>query len=181
MPGKTILFALACFAGSTAAQSIEDECNLSRTNSNVTYDDCVNYYAYYTNFYDNTENLTWRSYMVDSNGYQLSMIRVTGDSDNNASNATARGPVLLINSIYEDGTSYLQPASYGGYSGSDSYDYSIVQRLFDAGYDVWISNRRGTRYSQGHSTDNLINDDPQSYWSWDMSTVGEQDINAMVY
>lgn len=85
-----------------------------------------------------TADLTWMRYEVESNGYILTMVRFIGDSDGNAADVDPKGPVLLMPGAYQDSLNYFDELAT---------TQSIPERLFNAGYDVWIANRRGTTYS----------------------------------
>lgn len=49
--------------------------------------------------------------------------------------------------------------------------------LARAGYDVWLGNNRGTRFSQRHT-----NLDPKSreYWMFDWEDMGTKDLPAFI-
>ena len=50
-------------------------------------------------------------------------------------------------------------------------------RLVDSGYDVWMTNFRGTKYSRGHTTHSI---DSLEYWDFSFAHKGEFDIKANV-
>ena len=56
---------------------------------------------------------------------------------------------------------------------------ALPVQLFQAGYDVWLGNNRGTRHSRKHT---FIDPDKQASWYWDFShdEFGTKDIPAMV-
>nr|GLL26712.1 triacylglycerol lipase 2 isoform X1 [Ipomoea trifida] len=69
---------------------------------------------------------------------------------------------------YEDGTTWLL----------NSPEQSLAMILADSGFDVWISNIRGTRYSRRHvSLD--ANTDPD-YWNWTWDDLVVHDLPAVV-
>jgi len=49
--------------------------------------------------------------------------------------------------------------------------------LSKAGYDVWIINNRGTRFSDTHVS--LSNKD-YAYWQWDWEEMGTKDLPATI-
>ena len=106
---------------------------------------------------------------MESDGHILTMVRFVGDSDGNLpSGVEPKGPVLLMAGAYYDSLGFFLAST------------STPERLFNAGYDVWIANRRGTKYSQGHTTTDLITDDPEEFWDWDVSEIGEEDVPALI-
>lgn len=54
-------------------------------------------------------------------------------------------------------------------------DKSLAFRLATAGYDVWLGNNRGTKYSMGHTT--LSNKD-KAYWEFSYTELGLYDAPA---
>ena len=48
----------------------------------------------------------------------------------------------------------------------------------DAGYDVWMSNNRGTRYSLGHQTLDAVSD--PEYWDFGFDSEGRYDNPANI-
>ncbi|PIA32379.1 hypothetical protein AQUCO_04500172v1 [Aquilegia coerulea] len=83
-------------------------------------------------------------------GYILSMQRIpTGISGA----AASRPPVLLQHGLLMDGITWLLNAP----------DESLAFILADNGFDVWIANTRGTRYSRGHTS---LSPDDSVYWDW---------------
>lgn len=50
-------------------------------------------------------------------------------------------------------------------------------QLADRGYDVWMSNNRGTEYSLGHKT---LTTDDKEYWEWSWAEMGLYDDPASI-
>ena len=50
--------------------------------------------------------------------------------------------------------------------------------LADAGYDVWLGNNRGTRYSWDHET--LDSSTDKEYWDWTWADMGMYDDIASI-
>ncbi|KAJ0051971.1 hypothetical protein Pint_01940 [Pistacia integerrima] len=54
---------------------------------------------------------------------------------------------------------------------------SLASILADNGYDVWIANTRGTKYSQKHESLTPID---QAYWEWSWDELMAYDLTAFV-
>ena len=58
-------------------------------------------------------------------------------------------------------------------------DKPLPMALLDLGYDVWLTNMRGTKYSRKHET--LDSSDPQSeYWKFSWAEKGMLDMPAAI-
>jgi lysosomal acid lipase/cholesteryl ester hydrolase len=77
-----------------------------------------------------------------------------------------RPPVLLVHGLMQDAESFL----CGGST-------SLVSHLVNAGYDVWIGNNRGTKYSSNHLK---FNRDHIDYWNYCIDDLAVYDVPAMV-
>ncbi|KAH8376737.1 hypothetical protein KR093_001124, partial [Drosophila rubida] len=77
-------------------------------------------------------------------------------------------PVLLMHGLEDSSSTWIMmgPSSGLGYF------------LYDAGYDVWMGNARGNRYSRGHLKLNPNTD--RSYWSFSWHEIGYYDLPAMI-
>ncbi|XP_050935572.1 triacylglycerol lipase 2-like isoform X2 [Cucumis melo] len=90
--------------------------------------------------------------VITTDGFILSMQRIPSGRTNSANGP----PVLLQHGLLMDAATWLMlpPES------------SLAFVLADKGFDVWLANTRGTKFSQGHSS--LGPDDPGFWdWSWD--------------
>ena len=55
----------------------------------------------------------------------------------------------------------------------------FMLQLVDAGYDVWLGNNRGTEYSQGHVTYDIMVDEKE-YWDFSWAEMGLYDDTANI-
>ncbi|KAL6497601.1 hypothetical protein OROHE_027230 [Orobanche hederae] len=103
--------------------------------------------------------------VTTDDGYILSVQRIpegrTGGGGPN------RQPVLLQHGVLVDGMTWLL----------NSPEQSLAMILADNGFDVWISNNRGTRFSRRH-----LNLDPANseYWNWTWDDLVIHDLPSVV-
>ena len=83
---------------------------------------------------------TWEPYKLKTqDGYHLTMFRITGKVGVEA-DSSQRKPVILGHGKYMDSTSWFK--SGGGIENV----VPLPLQLYEAGFDVWLSNARGTKY-----------------------------------
>ncbi|XP_073153777.1 triacylglycerol lipase 2-like [Henckelia pumila] len=98
-------------------------------------------------------------------GYILSVQRIPqGRAGGGGKN---RQPVLLQHGVLVDGMTWLL----------NSPQQSLAMVLADNGFDVWISNTRGTRFSRRHLT--LDPRHPQ-YWDWTWDDLVNHDLPSVM-
>ncbi|KAK1273713.1 Triacylglycerol lipase 2 [Acorus gramineus] len=104
--------------------------------------------------------------VTTQDGYILSLQRIpVGRSGGSPSGGP---PVLLQHGVLMDGITWLLNAP----------DESLAFILADNGYDVWIANTRGTKWSRGHvwlSTNDSVF---QAYWDWSWDELVAYDLPA---
>uniref|UniRef100_A0A7N0RIS4 Lipase n=1 Tax=Kalanchoe fedtschenkoi TaxID=63787 RepID=A0A7N0RIS4_KALFE len=102
--------------------------------------------------------------VTTADGYILSMQRIP------ASRSGAKPdkpPVLLQHGLLMDAMTWvLNPP-----------DQSLAFILADNGYDVWLSNTRGTKYSRGHTSLSAFD---LAYWDWSWDELVAYDLPAVV-
>lgn len=96
-------------------------------------------------------------------GYLLSVQRISGGGGGTQS----KSPVLLQHGVLVDGMTWLL----------NPPDESLAYILVDNGFDVWVSNTRGTRYSNRHAT---LNPNSHEYWNWTWDDLVEHDLPAVI-
>ncbi|XVF71826.1 hypothetical protein PTKIN_Ptkin12aG0070800 [Pterospermum kingtungense] len=102
--------------------------------------------------------------VTTEDGYILSMQRIpVGRSGKKADKA----PVLLQHGILVDAAAWLL----------NSPDESLGFILADNGFDVWLANTRGTKYSSGHTS---LNPNDSAYWEWSWDELVQYDLSAFV-
>jgi pimeloyl-ACP methyl ester carboxylesterase len=78
-----------------------------------------------------------------------------------------------------------KPVAFMQHGITDSADCFIVHyqdvapafKLLRAGYDVWLGNQRGTKYSLGHRNLSLKD---KAYWEFSFTEMGKYDAPAQV-
>ncbi|XP_024639866.1 triacylglycerol lipase 2 [Medicago truncatula] len=56
-----------------------------------------------------------------------------------------------------------------------TYNQSLAFLLADNGFDVWIANTRGTKYSHGHAS---FSNNSSDYWNWSWDELVAYDLPA---
>ncbi|KAL6209857.1 hypothetical protein ACLB2K_020796 [Fragaria x ananassa] len=98
-------------------------------------------------------------------GYFLGLQRVW------APNADLRAqpgpPVLLQHGLFMAGDAWFL----------NSPEQSLGFILADEGFDVWVGNVRGTRWSQGHI---YLSEEDKEYWDWSWQELALYDLSEMI-
>ncbi|KAJ7964768.1 Lipase [Quillaja saponaria] len=103
--------------------------------------------------------------VTTQDGYILSMQRIpVGKSGGMAGNKL---PVLLQHGLLMDGITWLLLPP----------QQSLAFLLADDGFDVWLANTRGTKYSRQHTS--LTPGDPD-YWNWSWDELVKYDLPATI-
>ncbi|KAG6406616.1 hypothetical protein SASPL_134222 [Salvia splendens] len=98
-------------------------------------------------------------------GYVLGLQRVTSHSV-----AVHKGapPVLLIHGLFMGGDAWFL----------DSPNQSLGFILANRGYDVWVGNVRGTRWSHGHVS---LSEEDKDFWDWSWQELALHDLGEMIH
>ena len=105
---------------------------------------------------------TWEPLSLSTeDAYILTLFHITGNAE--GAFTPTQPPVLIVNGLYDDGASWV-----GGYATG----VPMHLQLAEAGYDVWISNNRGTEYSLGHET---LTTADEAYWAFSWAEFGVYD------
>ncbi|KAL5717638.1 sterol esterase [Ranunculus cassubicifolius] len=99
-----------------------------------------------------------------ADGYILSMQRIPAGRGGGGGGRNKQ-PVLLQHGVLVDGMTWL----------INSPDQSLAFLLADNGFDVWIANGRGTRFSRKHAT---LDPNSREYWNWSWDELAAYDLPA---
>ncbi|KAK9667152.1 hypothetical protein RND81_14G236900 [Saponaria officinalis] len=103
--------------------------------------------------------------VVTKDGYLLGLQRVS--SPNSDTLKLRRRPVLLQHGLFMAGDAwFLNPN-----------EQSLGFLLADRGFDVWIANVRGTRWSYGHVS---LLERSKAFWDWSWEELALYDLPAMI-
>ncbi|KAL6011319.1 hypothetical protein ACLOJK_001765 [Asimina triloba] len=120
-------------------------------------------------------------------GYILSVQRIPNGRGGSGSRENKQ-PVLLQHGVLMDGMTWLL----------QSTDQSLGFVLADTGFDVWIANSRGTRWSRRHESldpsdlviflssqsipgrSRISFEAPQAFWNWTWDEMAEFDLRAVL-
>ncbi|KAI3803734.1 hypothetical protein L1987_31895 [Smallanthus sonchifolius] len=76
-------------------------------------------------------------------------------------------PVLLLHGLFMGGDAWFL----------DSPNQSLGFILADRGFDVWVGNVRGTKWSHGHAS---LSDGDKEFWDWSWQELALYDLEAML-
>ncbi|KAF7058263.1 hypothetical protein CFC21_065361 [Triticum aestivum] len=103
---------------------------------------------------------------VETNdGFLLSLQHIPHGKNGIADNTGP--PVFLQHGLFQGGDTWF----------INSAEQSLGYILADNGFDVWIGNVRGTRWSKGHSTFTVHD---KLFWDWSWQELAEYDLLAML-
>uniref|UniRef100_A0A7N0T3B3 Triacylglycerol lipase n=1 Tax=Kalanchoe fedtschenkoi TaxID=63787 RepID=A0A7N0T3B3_KALFE len=98
-------------------------------------------------------------------GFILGLQRVSARSEH--LRARRGPPVLLQHGLFTGGDSWFL----------NSEEQSLGFLLADSGFDVWVGNVRGTRYSQRHVS---LSVSDKEFWNWSWEELALNDLAAMI-
>ncbi|CAL5325607.1 unnamed protein product [Camellia sinensis] len=101
-------------------------------------------------------------------GYILSVQRIPqGRVGSGGRGGKTKQPVLLQHGVLVDGMTWVL----------NSPDESLAFILADSGFDVWISNTRGTKFSRRHLTLDATNPE---FWNWTWDDLVTHDLPVVI-
>ncbi|KAF2888027.1 hypothetical protein ILUMI_18146, partial [Ignelater luminosus] len=104
--------------------------------------------------------------VTTEDGYILQLHRIPYGRKKN--NYHKRAPVLIVPGTFESSADWVN-------MGENSLGFILADR----GYDVWIANYRGTRWSRRHIKLNP-DVDVKEFWNWSFHDIGLYDLPAFI-
>ncbi|XP_055590800.1 lipase 3-like [Uranotaenia lowii] len=101
--------------------------------------------------------------VTTEDGYILTMFRILPRQQPE----TPKYPVLIVHGLLGSSADFVVSGP----------NHSLAYYLSDSGYDVWLANVRGTRYSKDH-TDRPLQS--REYWDFSWHEMGYYDIPSMI-
>ncbi|CAI9286922.1 unnamed protein product [Lactuca saligna] len=98
-------------------------------------------------------------------GFLLGLQRVSSGILNLG--AQTAPPVLLLHGLFMGGDAWFM----------DSPNESLGFVLADRGFDVWVGNVRGTKWSHGHES---LSDGDKEFWDWSWEEMALYDLETML-
>ncbi|KAI8018690.1 Triacylglycerol lipase 2 [Camellia lanceoleosa] len=107
-------------------------------------------------------------HVITDDGYILSVQRIPqGRLGSGGGGGKTKQPVLLQHGVLVDGMTWVL----------NSPDESLAFILADSGFDVWISNTRGTKFSRQHLTLDATNPE---FWNWTWDDLVTHDLPVVI-
>ncbi|KAL8107062.1 triacylglycerol lipase 2-like isoform X2 [Apium graveolens] len=106
--------------------------------------------------------------VITDDGYVLRMHRFP-EGRINYPGRRNKPPVYLQHGILVDAANWFTVSHA---------DQALPLILVEAGFDVWLGNTRGTRYSRKHVSENISSSD--DYWDFTVSEMGKYDLPAFI-
>ncbi|XP_043724201.1 triacylglycerol lipase 2-like [Telopea speciosissima] len=104
---------------------------------------------------------------TSEDGYITGLQRIPEGLSSSSGVSKNKPPVVVQHGVLTDGISWMM----------GSTEQSLVFTLADSGFDVWIANTRGTRFSKGHVS---LDESQTQYWDWSWDEVALNDLPAIV-
>lgn len=106
--------------------------------------------------------------VTTEDGFLLGIQRIPyGIHDSDILAVESRPPVFLQHGLFQGGDAWFQ----------NSKEESLGFILADAGFDVWVGNVRGTRWSHGHIS---FTEHSKAFWDWSWEELAGYDLLAMI-
>lgn len=101
-------------------------------------------------------------------GFLLGVQRIPyGIRDRGTVKVGSRPPVFLQHGLFQGGDTWFL----------NSREQSLGFILADSGFDVWVGNVRGTRWSHGHVS---LSEHSKAFWDWSWEELAGYDLPVMI-
>ncbi|KAJ7974784.1 Lipase [Quillaja saponaria] len=106
--------------------------------------------------------------VTTKDGYILSLQRIPGGRGEQGDHSTGikKQPVIIQHGVLVDGMTWLL----------NPPEQNLPLILADNGFDVWIANTRGTRFSRQHTS---LDPSKQAFWNWSWDELVSYDLPAV--
>lgn len=104
------------------------------------------------------------THTVMSQGYVLNIHRIPRSKH---AHATAKNNVILHHGLFASSADWIL----------NGPEKALAYVLSDAGYDVWMPNMRGNKYSREHTS---LKTDTKAYWNFSWHEVAMHDVPAII-
>jgi len=118
------------------------------------------------------KQITSKGYMFETHsiltddGYYLKALRVPGRVNSSASAKKKQPyPIYMQHGLLDSGGTWFY----------NDQTLSLSYQLVDLGYDVWVTNSRGTVYSNKHQK---FSDKDRAYWNFSFHEMAKYDVPA---
>uniref|UniRef100_A0A182XVP9 Lipase 3 n=1 Tax=Anopheles stephensi TaxID=30069 RepID=A0A182XVP9_ANOST len=101
--------------------------------------------------------------VITADGYVLALTRIP--PKDNSTNSSL--PILLVHGLFASSADFLIIGP----------NNSLAYLLADQGYDVWLPDLRGNRYSRRHTS---LSSDSRAYWDYTWHEMGYHDLPATI-
>ena len=103
-----------------------------------------------------------------ADNYYLNTIRIMRKGETKE-DVIDRPPVLFMHGLIQSSESWIMETENG--------NTPLAIQALEAGYDVWLGNSRGTRFSNEHAFYEIDTDD---YWNFEWSQMGLYDLDSII-
>ena len=107
-----------------------------------------------------------QEWVTTEDGYMLKMFRITGGLNKPAGSNNGNTPILLQHGILDSADCFVVHGQ----------DLSPAFYLANQGYDVWLGNTRGNKYSREHKT---LNPNKKEFWDFSFKEMAK-DAKAQI-
>ncbi|KAI1294236.1 Gastric triacylglycerol lipase [Halotydeus destructor] len=111
--------------------------------------------------------------VVTSDGYILTVHRVV----NAKFSGQSVKPIILNHGLLSSAGDFLINSPGGGAGDSDEVGNNLGFELAKRGYDVWLANNRGNKYSLNHTS---LTSKQRKFWDFSFDEMAEYDLPAVI-